>query len=340
MIVDENITENSKINKLNYNSILDFFTTISNELEQTGFTSLLDFRNYKFYKKSINYQEVDELELELENKLVLEHIKKLDDKIEAFIKNKKEFEYLSDYFVTSTNKNFNFELINEEGKEENDEIFLNNFSEEIKEIEQNKIDLNSEFISNVLSITSHEFLKNKIKLEANQIFTIKGKQENCEINDNLNISKNDINQITYQNTCNLISSSQKNYLDVIPYKYPSTSKRKNLRGSTTHQNELKNQIDKEVEEEVNEEIFSYAKNMKNYARNFNQILVKDNSKLGKIESVQDISKSKTDKSLKSVKDFNNSATIGFFYLLIMFLIVIATFVMTLLTIRIFPKLVN
>jgi hypothetical protein len=338
MIVDENMTENSKIIKLNYNSILDFFTTISNELEQTGFISLLDFRNYNFYKNIINSQEVNELELE--NKLVLEHIKKLDDKIEAFIKNKKEFEYLSDYFVTSSNKNFNFELLNEEGNEENDQIFLNNFSEEIKEIEQKKLDLNSQFISNILSITSNDFLKNKVNLESKEIFTIKGKEENCEIKDNLSISKNEINinQTTNQNTSNLISSSQKNYLDVIPYKYPSKSK--NLRGSTTHQNELKNQIDKEVEEEVNEEIFSYAKNMKNYARNFNQILVKDNSKLGKIESVQDISKSKTDKSLKSLKEFNYSLTIGFFKLLLMFLIVIATFVMTLLSIRIFPKLVS
>ena len=99
-------------------------------------------------------------------------------------------------------------------------------------------------------------------------------------------------------------------------------------------------LEKEMEEEVNNEIFNYTKNMKQYARSFNEILTQDNRKLDKIEKNQEGGKSKTDRSMKNLKEFSYNIKIGFWKLLLMFTIVAVTFVMTLLTIRIFPKLIK
>jgi hypothetical protein len=111
------------------------------------------------------------------------------------------------------------------------------------------------------------------------------------------------------------------------------------RSSANKSSEL-SKIEKEMEEEVNNEIFNYTKNMKNYARNFNQILVQDNKKLDKIEKIQETGKNKTNKSMKSLNEFNYSLKIGFLKLILYIILVGTTFVMTLISIRIFPKLVK
>ena len=98
-------------------------------------------------------------------------------------------------------------------------------------------------------------------------------------------------------------------------------------------------LDKEMEEEINNEIFSYTRNMKNYARNFGEILT-NFIKLTKIEKIQDKDKILTDNSMKKLKEFHYDLKIGFFKLILMFVLVICTFLLTMVVIRVFPKLVK
>ncbi len=99
-------------------------------------------------------------------------------------------------------------------------------------------------------------------------------------------------------------------------------------------------IEKEMEEEINNEIFSYTRNMKNYARNFGEIIQTDSKKLSKIEKIQEKDKDLTDTSMKKLKEFHYDLKIGFCKLIVMFMIVIVTFITTMMIIRIFPKLVK
>lgn len=97
-------------------------------------------------------------------------------------------------------------------------------------------------------------------------------------------------------------------------------------------------IDRELEQEISSEIFNYTKRMKNYANEFNKTLITDKAKLNKIEEIQHIDQSKTKQQMQTLTDFNRSLQIGFWKMLLLIIIVVVTFMMTMLTIRIFPKL--
>jgi len=103
-------------------------------------------------------------------------------------------------------------------------------------------------------------------------------------------------------------------------------------------NNYTSKIENQLEEELNNEIFNYTKNMKKYAKSFNEVLNKDNKTLNKIEITQLNGQKKTNLQLKNLNEFNYNLKIGFFKLIFMILFVFATFVMSLLMIRIFPKI--
>ena len=77
--------------------------------------------------------------------------------------------------------------------------------------------------------------------------------------------------------------------------------------------------------------------MKQYAKNFGDILIRDNKKLEKIEKTQILDKNKTSSQIKSLDQYNDFIRIGFWKMLIIIIIVVFVFMFTLISIRIFPK---
>ena len=100
----------------------------------------------------------------------------------------------------------------------------------------------------------------------------------------------------------------------------------------------KEEIEKEMEEELNNQIFKYTKMMKISAKNFGNQLIQDNKILGQIENLQNKDIIKTRNENQRLQEFNNFISLGFFKKLLMIIVVIITFIFTLLIMRIFPRL--
>ena len=100
----------------------------------------------------------------------------------------------------------------------------------------------------------------------------------------------------------------------------------------------KEKINKVLEEEIFEEVLNNTESMKNYASSISEILKKDNKNLDKIEKLQYKEQAKTKQEVSTLTDFNKRLQVGFWKTVYMFVIVITTFIFTLLIIRIFPKL--
>ena len=98
-----------------------------------------------------------------------------------------------------------------------------------------------------------------------------------------------------------------------------------------------NALDKEIEEDINDQIFGYTKRMKENAKFFGERLKQDNETLNKIETIQSLDLDKTKKETKKLMDFNFSLKLGLCKILMMMMTVIGMFMVTLLIMRIFPK---
>jgi hypothetical protein len=300
--------------------LLSFFETVIIRLEQEGEIDLVTFAKWKNYKTLFeNNEEIDDYSV------VKTDIGKTDKKIEEYFKGKEEWEFISDYFTRGDTENYSGKS-NKVGEcKEN----------EYEKIEKMKLSINRtnslESFFDLLQLSSKEFLKSKVDLNDEQIEEIKG--EECEIETKAVISTPDQSIKEKKSEIPKLSKVQQ-------IKSLVTNKPAQIDKIVLNPKETSVHLEKEMDKEVINDIFAYTKNMKNYARNFNEILTGDSRKLEKIEKIQEKDKIKTDSSINQLNYFNNTLKIGFWRLLLMFGIVIVTFMTTLVSIRIFPKLVN
>lgn len=287
-------------------------------LQATSAQNLLNYQEETSeaynYLKNIDYSS----QIEYFTKLMQNHIKNKSNS------NKGNFDFgdLADFSFSS------FENINElvlENADIEKESFFNR-----KEIESFSKEYNDNYIEKLLEKAANE---NKLikkqehkNLSNSNVEFIKDKNFNEELNqekENMSIKGLDSNNKNPTNESikvNKISNAEK--LDKILTKNKEVAK-----------------IDSQIEEELNKEIFNYTKNMKKYATSFNDVLSKDNRTLNKIETTQIDGKKRTETQMKKLNEFNYDLKIGFFKLVFMFLFVFISFVIGLLMIRIFPKLV-
>jgi hypothetical protein len=346
--------------------IIEFYILLWDKLQCSGNISLIDNEKLKEFGYLISkFNGVSELS---EENMKLQEIKKINEKIMNYTMNKKEYEYVYDYFIgtTSEENSGEVEVNNEEDNinitHDLDTIFYQNFNKILQSLNTSKISnlqvSEMKHFSDLLPLASDEFLKNKLKFDDEVIKKIKGEHPNGNLNEekeelsnelsnNINIQETDPKPKSFLDSLNINTKEltstntkidSKNKLNSLFLHNKRGEHKNDKNDNPTHKEIAK--IDKEMEEEINNEIFNYTKNMKHYAKGFHQILTQDNKKLDDLERVQDKGKIKTDHSMKKLDEFNYSLKIGFWRLLFIFLLVGVSFVLTLLAIRIFPKLVK
>ena len=292
---------------------LSFLTKISNKLYESHNISSYEYELFNLIKREeknsfeINFakkigEENNSNEEKIENRLTKDKIKTNIEKIISYIKDKKDYEFISDFFITeSTEPSFNEEnlIINNQnsGNLELDEInedFLNNFSQ-----------------SNLSDINSIIEFNKKIK-------------------------KNNISELDEQFDLSLINTKKKaSKEDLI---LDDIKKSESFRRIKSNENS-KEMMDEEMKEEITRQIFGFTKKMKESAKSFGAQFKRDNQTLSKMENLQDIIHDKTTKEVSRLKEFNYSIKLGPCKLIMMNMMVFGTFFATLLVIKIFPKLV-
>lgn len=357
-IENSNLKESKKTD-ISYtitDDLLTFYEDVYEKLTNEKVISLIENEKLKFYNKHFNNNLKDN-EIN-ERNVLLQSIRMTQEKINSLIKDKKEFEYVYDYFIKG--QNYNIKTIHKIkfDQEENKNNATIENKKDFEEYEESLKKLkiletipfsinNSTSLNDILQITSESFLKDKIKLEEEEFKKIKENEikinkqlkkeekllNNIDNNDKLVINKSNIDK--QNKSTSIISPSKSPVENLLLTSNPKLKSNGHLDAS-----DLKHiqKIEKEMEEEMEKEIFNYTKGMKNYARSFHTTLIQDNKKLTKIEEIQNVEKNKTDNQLDKLTQFSRKLTIGFWRLLLMILIVIVTFIFTLFTIRLFPKL--
>jgi len=292
---------------------LSFLTKISNKLYESHNISSYEYELFNLIKREeknsfeINFakkigEENNSNEEKIENRLTKDKIKTNIEKIISYIKDKKDYEFISDFFITeSTEPSFNDDnlIINNQnsGNLELDEInedFLNNFSQ-----------------SNLSDINSIIEFNKKIK-------------------------KNNISELDEQFDLSLLNTKKKaSKEDLI---LDDIKKSESFRRIKSNENS-KEMMDEEMKEEITRQIFGFTKKMKESAKSFGAQFKRDNQTLSKMENLQDIIHDKTTKEVSRLKEFNYSIKLGPCKLIMMNMMVFGTFFATLLVIKIFPKLV-
>ena len=254
---------------------LSLLSNISNKLYETHSISSYEYELFNLIKREENNsyevnlvkkigEENSSNEEKIENRITKDKIKTNIEKIMSYIKDKKDFEFISDFFITESNPHLIdnvLEIKNEKSGgfefEEIDDDFLNYFSK------NNLSDINSIM----------EFNK---KIKQNKF---------SELDEQLDL--------TLINT-KKIRSKEDLILDDIK-KSEIFNKKKDNDDNINNKEEM----EKEMEEEINREIFGYTKKMKESARNVGVQLKKDNKVLYGIENLQDVVGEKAKKEFSS-----------------------------------------
>jgi hypothetical protein len=234
---------------------LSFLTKISNKLYESHNISSYEYELFNLIKREeknsfeINFakkigEENNSNEEKIENRLTKDKIKTNIEKIISYIKDKKDYEFISDFFITeSTEPSFNEDnlIINNQnsGNLELDEInedFLNNFSQ-----------------SNLSDINSIIEFNKKIK-------------------------KNNISELDEQFDLSLINTKKKaSKEDLI---LDDIKKSESFRRIKSNENS-KEMMDEEMKEEITRQIFGFTKKMKESAKSFGAQFKRDNQTLSK-----------------------------------------------------------
>ena len=297
---------------------LSFLIKISNKLQEVHCISSYEYELFNLIKQdqNISYEingikkigeENSANEEKIENRITKEKIKTFIEKIISFIKDKKDYEFISDFFITeSTSIKDN----------DNNNIIINNKNNNNFEFE----DINDDFLkcfskSHLTNINSIiEFNK---KLKGNKFL-----ENDDDSILNLNLKKYGTSPL-----------KENLFLDDIKKSENFNKKRKkeeNLKPKKT--------IDEEMEEEMCGLIFGFTKRMKQNAKHMGEQFRKNNKELSEIESIQNEGVDITDKTVKKLKSFNISMNFGFCKLLKMSIKAIIGFFGALIIIKIFPKL--
>ena len=277
----------------------------SNEEDSNSSYTSNNKENTKNYKIG---EENNANEKKIEDKLMKEKIKTTIEKIYSYIKDKKEYEFISDYFITESEPNSSQNYF-----KQNSDLQKNNIN--------NDFNINSDIIT-------EDYLKS---LSHSRFDDIKSIMDfNNKIQNNNSISHSNSQQLKKNNSGVKVE-------DIF---LPEINKAKShSSGNLAEENiKSKEEMDNELEEELNRQIFGYTKRMKQSALNFGEQLRKDNKTLNDIENIQNIDQDKTKTQLKRLIDFNYNIKIGFCQLFFMIITVISSFIFCLLIMKIFPKL--
>ena len=248
----------------------------------------------------------------IENKLNLEKIETLIKNILSYINDKKEYEFISDFFINeydSSTNNSSMDII------EHKESFLsengiNNNLNDFENINENFINLFSE--ANLTDINSI--------IKFNEKLNKKGKSKSQEI-PSLNFKKP-------------LGIKEEDIL------FTGYEKAKSYNNKNSNESFYsKEEMDKEVEEEMNRQIFGMTKKMKESARSLGANLKKDNQTLSNIENLQDKVNDKTTNETKRLKEFNYTLRFDFCKKFFTIIAVFGIFFATLFFIKLTPKLV-
>ena len=239
-------------------------------------------------------------------------------KILAYINDKKEYEFIKDYFINEYDNSISTNFIQ---KDSSNEIMNSQDSENnINNINFNDSDnINDEF----LTLLSKENL--------NDINSISKLSQKLSTN---NKSKSiELPNLSFTSKKNSSFKEEDIFLPAI-----KKAKNKNKGDNNDFGLESKEEMDREMEIEINRQIFGFTKKMKESAKNFGAQLRKDNQTLNKIENLQDKVDMKTKKQVKRLEDFNFSKSIGFCKLMFMLLSVFGSFIPLMFLIKVLPKL--
>ena len=295
---------------------LSILLKISNKLFESQCISSYEYELFNLIKRESNNsyeinnvkkigEENNSNEEKIENRITNEKIKTNIEKIMSYIKDKKDYEFISDFFISeSTLPSVN-----------NDNIIIKN----------NKRNNNIEFDE-----INDDFLNEFLNTHLTDINSITEFNKKIKQNKNLN-EQFDINVINPKKQI----SKEDLFLDDIR-KSENFKNRKNNEERPIKSKEL---LEKEMEEEIFREIFGYTKKMKESSRNLGVQMKKDNKTLSGIENLQEIANEKTKKVLKNLIQFNFNVRIGICKIIMMTMMVFGTFFGTYLFISIFPKLV-
>ena len=313
--INSKLSETHAITSYEY----EIFKQIKLEQNDLGNISLDEFKN--------NYKKIGEEnnlnEERIGNKIIQEKIKANIEKILSYISDKKEYEFISDFFISEFDPSINSKFI-----KKNSSINTIDINHSESNLSENSINNNLKDFDNI-----NEDILNMLS-KANLI----------DIN-SINKLNEEINKSYKSKNSNLSNLSSLNYkknsgLTEEDFLLPEITKVKSHNSTNTNNNgiESKEEMDKELEEEINRQIFGYTKKMKESARNFGAQLKKDNQTLNKIENLQDQVNAKTTTQVKRLQEFNYSIKIGFCKLMILLFTVIGTFIGTMFIIKIFPRL--
>ena len=295
---------------------LSILLKISNKLFESQCISSYEYELFNLIKRESNNsyeinnvkkigEENNSNEEKIENRITNEKIKTNIEKIMSFIKDKKDYEFISDFFISeSTLPSVN-----------NDNIIIKN----------NKRNNNFEFDE-----INDDFLNEFLNTHLTDINSITEFNKKIKPNKNLN-EQFDINLINPKKQ----ASKEDLFLDDIR----KSENFKNRKNNEEHPIKSKELLEKEMEEEIFREIFGYTKKMKESSRNLGVQMKKDNKTLSGIENLQEIANEKTKKVLKNLIQFNFNVRIGICKIIMMTMMVFGTFFGTYLFISIFPKLV-
>ena len=299
---------------------LSFLSKISTKLSELHGISSYEYELFNLIKSDENnYLEINGVkkigeennanEERIENRITKEKIKTNIEKIISYIKDKKDFEFISDFFITETSIALNTD---------NDNEIINNINND-NNIEHEEITddfLNSLGKTNLSDINSINELNKKLK----------GKKSS------------EINEQSLLNLKKKYSSSNFNGLSEQELFLNDIKKAQNSKKNNEENLKSKEEMDKEMEEEINRQIFGYTKKMKESAKNFGVQFKKDNKVLSEIEDLQERVNDKTTKEVGRLKEFNYSIRFGFCKLVFFVMMVFCSFFATLFVIKIFPKL--
>ena len=295
---------------------LSILLKISNKLFESQCISSYEYELFNLIKRESNNsyeinnvkkigEENNSNEEKIENRITNEKIKTNIEKIMSYIKDKKDYEFISDFFISeSTLPSVN-----------NDNIIIKN----------NKRNNNFEFDE-----INDDFLNEFLNTHLTDINSITEFNKKIKQNKNLN-EQFDINLINPKKQ----ASKEDLFLDDIR----KSENFKNRKNNEEHPIKSKELLEKEMEEEIFREIFGYTKKMKESSRNLGVQMKKDNKTLSGIENLQEIANEKTKKVLKNLIQFNFNVRIGICKIIMMTMMVFGTFFGTYLFISIFPKLV-
>ena len=261
-------------------------------------------------------------EQKIENRIIQEKIKANIEKVLSYIKDKKEYEFISDYFIGEFDSSINSHFIR------------NNSSNNIINREESNLSQNS-IIDNDLDKIDENFINLLTETNLTDINSINKLRE--KLNKNNNSKSNEISK----NSSSSFSFKKNSGITVEDLFLPEMKKVKSdndNKNNDINGLDSKEQMDKELEEEINKQIFGYTKKMKESARNFGVQLKKDNQTLNNIENLQDKVHEKTTHQVKRLEQFNYSIKMGFCKLTLLILTVIASFFGTIFIMKIFPKL--